>query len=101
MTKGNNDRIGGATALLKALGNPDENVKPRLFFFDTCTHIIRCMPELQHNPNRPEDVLKVDVDEEGEGGDDAYDCARLGFFHEVNIFARYKRAKKMMGSRFL
>lgn len=72
MTKGNNDRIGGATAILKGLGNPDENVKPRIFVFDTCVKLIRCLPELQHNPNRPEDVLKIDVDDEGEGGDDCF-----------------------------
>jgi len=31
---------------------------------------------LQHDPNRPEDVLKVDADEDGVGGDDAADCFR-------------------------
>ena len=30
----------------------------------------------QHDPNRPEDVLKVDADEDGVGGDDAADCLR-------------------------
>jgi hypothetical protein len=28
------------------------------------------LPALQHDPNRPEDVLKVDADEDGAGGDD-------------------------------
>jgi hypothetical protein len=31
---------------------------------------------LQRDPNRPEDVLKVDADEDGVGGDDAADCLR-------------------------
>jgi hypothetical protein len=31
---------------------------------------------LQHDPNRPEDVLKVDADEDGVGGDDAADAMR-------------------------
>jgi hypothetical protein len=31
------------------------------------------LPTLQHDPNRPEDVLKVDADEAGDGGDDAAD----------------------------
>jgi hypothetical protein len=31
---------------------------------------------LQHDPNRPEDVLKVDADEEGIGGDDPADALR-------------------------
>jgi hypothetical protein len=34
------------------------------------------LPALQHDPNRPEDVLKVDCDEDGVGGDDAADCLR-------------------------
>jgi len=33
-------------------------------------------PSLQHDPNRPEDVLKVDADEDGVGGDDTADCLR-------------------------
>ena len=33
-------------------------------------------PSLQHDPNRPEDVLKVDADKDGVGGDDAADCLR-------------------------
>ncbi len=34
------------------------------------------MPALQHDPSRPEDVLKVDADEDGVGGDDAADALR-------------------------
>jgi len=32
--------------------------------------LLDCLPAMQHDPNRPEDVLKVDADEEGVGGDD-------------------------------
>jgi len=35
--------------------------------------LIERLPSLQHDPNRPEDVLKVDADEDGVGGDDAAD----------------------------
>ena len=38
--------------------------------------LIETLPALQHDPNRPEDVLKVDADEEGVGGDDAADTLR-------------------------
>jgi len=31
---------------------------------------------MQHDANRPEDVLKVDADDEGIGGDDAADTCR-------------------------
>jgi hypothetical protein len=34
------------------------------------------LPALLHDPNWPEDVLKVDANEEGVGGDDAADALR-------------------------
>jgi len=39
-------------------------------------HLLETIPSLQHDPNRPEDVLKVDSDEDGIGGDDAADALR-------------------------
>ena len=41
-----------------------------------CAGLVECLPSLQHYPNRPEDVLKVDVDDNGAGGDDTADCLR-------------------------
>jgi hypothetical protein len=43
---------------------------------ERCARTVECLPSLQHDPNRPEDVLKVDADEDGVGGDDAADCLR-------------------------
>jgi len=37
---------------------------------------LKTLPSLQHDPNRPEDVLKVDADEDGISGDDTADCLR-------------------------
>jgi hypothetical protein len=51
------------------------------------------LPALRHDPNRPEDVLKVDGDEEGVGGDDAADCLR----HLVATKAREDRVVKLRG----
>jgi hypothetical protein len=47
-----------------------------LFIHQRCARLVECLPSLQHDPNRPEDVLKVDADEEGIGGDDAADALR-------------------------
>jgi hypothetical protein len=33
--------------------------------------LVETLPSSQHDPHRPEDVLKVDADEDGVGGDDA------------------------------
>jgi len=40
-------------------------VPPKLFIHQRCARLIETLPAMQHDPNRPEDVLKVDADEEG------------------------------------
>jgi hypothetical protein len=57
---------------------------------------------LLSDSRRPEDVLKVVCDEDGEGGDDAYDCGRYGLMEAGNpsmaIIDHYlKRAAKAKG----
>jgi phage terminase large subunit len=75
------DRISGWGEMLDLLGDPgrDENPIPaRLKITRDCVKLIECVPALQHNPNKPEDVLKWDIDDEGTGGDDPADAARYG-----------------------
>lgn len=74
----NTDRINGAAEILDRLGDVSQGISPRWFIFNTCPRLIECLPTLEHDPHRPEDVLKVDIDENGQGGDDAYDDARYG-----------------------
>ncbi len=70
------DRVNGWAAVLKRLGDPAASVAPRIFFHRRCARLIDCLPSLQHDPARPEDVLKVDPDDDGIGGDDAADALR-------------------------
>lgn len=70
------DRISGWGEMLHRLGDPEADVAPTLYVSERCERLIECIPALEHNPNKPEDVLKVDVDDDGNGGDDAGDCAR-------------------------
>ncbi len=72
----NSDRINGWAEILQRLGDPDAGIRPTMFIHRRCGRLLECLPVLQHDPHRPEDVLKVDADEEGIGGDDAADCAR-------------------------
>jgi phage terminase large subunit len=78
----NMDRLNGWAELMQGFGEPDaglapENrVKPTLFIHSRCKRLVETLPTLQHDPNRPEDVLKVDADEDGIGGDDAADALR-------------------------
>lgn len=48
-----------------------EEGRPMVYIFSTCTHLIRTLPALQHDPDRPEDV---DTD----GEDHAPDAFRYG-----------------------
>ena len=72
----NTERVSGWAEVLHRLGDPSNGVPPQLFIHERCARLVECLPTLQHDPNRPEDVLKVDADEDGVGGDDAADCLR-------------------------
>jgi len=78
LTAANTDRKAGAATWLRRLGNPDANIPTTVRITTHCPRLLATMPMLLSNPNDPEDVLKVDCDEDGEGGDDAYDAARYG-----------------------
>ena len=71
-----NKRVAGAGALggwdqLRARLQGDGE-RPALFIFSTCTDLIRTLPALQHDPDRPEDV---DTDAEDHAPDELrYAC---------------------------
>ena len=63
--------IGGWDLLRHRLIGEDE--RPMIVFFDTCRDIIRTLPTLQHDPDRPEDL---DTDSEDHAADEVrYACA--------------------------
>ena len=74
------DRVQGAAQLRSYLawrGKTPE--KPRFFIFDTCPITFDCISRMIHDPDHPEDVLKVDATEgDPLSGDDAYDMVRYG-----------------------
>jgi phage terminase large subunit len=78
LVPGNTARIQGAQEWMRRLGSQELGIEPTVFIFEGCHRLIECMPELQHDPKRMEDVLKVDADTNGDGGDDPYDATRYG-----------------------
>jgi phage terminase large subunit len=72
----NTDRVNGWAEILQGFGDVEANIRPTLFIHRRCARLVECLPSLQHDPNRPEDVLKVDTDEDGVGGDDPADTLR-------------------------
>lgn len=76
--KADNNRIGGWDMVRERLcgldGDPDVNNgvgTPMLYIFDTCVHLIRTLPALSHDNDRPEDA-------DTEGEDHAPDTLRYG-----------------------
>ena len=77
----NTDRVNGWAEILTRFGEPNVGLaeggtRPTLFIHQRCGRLLETLPALQHDPNRPEDVLKVDADEDGIGGDDCADALR-------------------------
>lgn len=72
------DRKAGAAQWLKRLGNPEAGIPTTIVVTPRCVRLIAAMPMLLASARDPEDVLKVDCDEDGEGGDDPYDASRYG-----------------------
>lgn len=80
LVRANINRLSGAAEMLKRLGNPQAKLSPTWKIFNTCPNLIDTVPAMLSDPHRPEDVLKIDADIEGNGGDDPYDSARYGIW---------------------
>lgn len=78
LARANMDRVAGAAQALRLLGDVEQGIEPRVRIASTCARLIECIPALEHDPHRPEDVKKADTDENGLGGDDFYDAWRYG-----------------------
>ena len=87
------DRQNGWAEVQQGLGDIENDVRPSLFILSRCGRLGVTLPALQHDPNRPEDVLKVDADEDGVGGDDAADALR----YLVATKARTVEVRKLRG----
>ena len=74
-------RISGAHMLARLLGNEARGIPPRWYVTRNCKRLIDTIPYLERDPNNSEDVHKINADENGNGGDDAYDCARYGLMY--------------------
>ncbi len=72
----NMDRVNGWAEVMQRLGDGGASVRAKLLIHRRCGRLAETLPAMQHDPNRPEDVLKVDADEDGVGGDDAADALR-------------------------
>lgn len=91
----NTDRGLGARTLREAfawreIGPDGTDADPRLRFMDTVGNrrLFAQCESMVMDPDDPEDVLKVDANEKGEGGDDGYDTLRYA------IHSRPRKARE-------
>lgn len=86
------DRIQGAAHVRDYLAwQKRPNSKPRFYIFNTCPITFDCLSRMIHDPDRVEDVLKVDAsDGDPMSGDDAYDMVRYGLMSRPSISDRVK-----------
>jgi phage terminase large subunit len=78
LERANNSRALGAARLLRLLGDPRNGRPASLFVTESCPMLIAQMPTMIHDDKHPEVPKKIDADDDGRGGDDAYDAARYG-----------------------
>lgn len=83
LVKANISRVSGVQNVRRYLAwkQPDGTVfQPRFVIMKTTNNekVFDCLESRVSDPDNPEDILKVDADESGEGGDDAYDMVRYG-----------------------
>lgn len=77
------DRIQGAAQLRSYLAlraaSPEAPKRPRFYIFNACPISFNTLTRMVHDPDRVEDVLKMDATEgDPTSGDDAYDMIRYG-----------------------
>lgn len=102
--KANISRIAGVQNLRRYLtwkSPVGEKFKPRFRIFETPANmkVFDCLESRVSDPDKIEDILKTDANEQGEGGDDFYDMVRYGLasrplsatpVQEVKVEDRFK-----------
>ena len=73
------------------LGMEQKKGKPRFYIFNTCTISFDTLSRMIHNPDRVEDVLKVDSSNgDPLTGDDCYDMIRYGLMSRPYLSEKLK-----------
>lgn len=83
LIKANTSRVSGIQNMRRYLRwkEPDgQEIDPRFLICDTPSNrrVFECLEGIVSDPDNPEDALKVDADDQGQGGDDPYDMVRYG-----------------------
>jgi phage terminase large subunit len=98
LSKANVGRIQGAVQVRNYLAwedLTDGRELPRFFMFDTCRITFDCLTRMEHDPDRLEDVLKVDaIEGDPDTGDDPYDMVRYALMSRPPLTERPRQNLK-------
>ena len=64
------DRINAWSQVAEVFGDIQHQIRPRCFIHKNCVNLIQQIQSAQSDPKKPNDILKMNCDEEGNGGDD-------------------------------
>lgn len=85
--KANTNRISGVAEMRKWLESA------RLRFFSHTEEVFNQLLTIQYDPKRPEDVLKMNADDNGDNGDDLFDALRYAIMSWIYPLTPKKEVK--------
>lgn len=95
LIRANTNRVSGVAELRKWL------VEARLKFFSNTTPVFEHLLTIQHDPKKPEDVLKMNADDNGDNGDDIFDALRYAVYTWIRSSIATKTTGQFTGQAVL
>jgi phage terminase large subunit len=95
------DRVHGVSKLRELIGyKHTKSNQPRLRFFKNCEPVYDNLASMQYSDKKPEDILKVDANEWGQGGDDLTEATRYALVTWLRV-PKEKPPEKPMGQSLI
>jgi hypothetical protein len=85
------DRVNAWAVMQQRLGDIEKGIQPTWFIHNRCVNLISQIPMAQNHETRIGDIAKMNADENGDGGDDALECARNYLVSEPSGVIRFAR----------
>ncbi len=96
------NRVDGVSEIRKHLAYiGTKSGEPKLKFFRGTEAVFGNIQEMQFDEKKPEDVIKLNANEEGEGGDDLFDAFRYGVMQTVHPIEKNDTIKVNTGQYLL
>lgn len=78
------ERVQGINQIRKLIAHRGTNKKPQMMIFRNAVDVYDNLASMQYDEKNPEDVLKVNANDDGVGGDDIFDATRYGVYTYLN-----------------